>query len=87
MTGGYRENKLSPLDAPFPADLKDHTSEYDYFSDSDLDEYDDVEGDDDEDESEVSLGQTHVRSNQYWARVYSSQCLQDAVDHYTGGHK
>ncbi len=38
LAGGYRESAISSLDAAFPREHDDCTDEYEYFSDSDLDE-------------------------------------------------
>lgn len=61
FTGGYRENAISSLDAPFPKDHNASTEEYEYFSDSGLDEEDidikmaeEVDGEVLDDASEVS---------------------------------
>ena len=58
FAGDYRENKLVALDAPFPADYSVSTEEYDYLSDSDLDDEEEertefirTNGDADQDES------------------------------------
>lgn len=40
LAGGYRENTISSLDAPFPEGHSASTDQYEYFSDSDLDEED-----------------------------------------------
>ena len=43
LTRGFEENKLVDIDADFPSDRLPHSEEYDYFSDSDLEDEDSLE--------------------------------------------
>ena len=43
LSGGYREAKISPLDEDFTLDHATSTEEYEYMSDSDLDDEEEME--------------------------------------------
>ena len=38
LAGGYKEASISPLDDPFPSDQQSSIDDYEYLSDSDLDD-------------------------------------------------